>query len=112
MRDYRFRAKRIDCSNEWVYGGGVWPFGDKTALFGPDAHDSPQVTIVDHKTVGQFTGLLDKNGKEEFEDDLALWPRTGTTFQIIWECSGWQLKKISGPYSYPIFHLIFSDSTE
>lgn len=69
MRAIEFRAKSIN-GGPWVYGGGVWTFGDKTVLFGPDNKGRPLITIVEPETVGQFTGLHDKNGKKIWEGDV------------------------------------------
>lgn len=76
MRVIKFRAKRKDNSN-WVYGD-LW-----TNLTSPndplmristwikenDSYDNYEYT-VDPATVGHFTGLRDKNGKEIYEGDI------------------------------------------
>ena len=67
MRPIKFRAKKID--GVWVFGGGVWTFGNQTALFGEDEYQHPVVHLIDPETVGQFTGLPDKNGKEIYRSD-------------------------------------------
>lgn len=79
MRHYVFRGKRID-NGEWIRGylirGKDW-INDSivTAIVSLDSRMFPanEVTgyeVVDDKTVGQFTGKLDKYGRPIFEGDI------------------------------------------
>ncbi|MEG2061810.1 MAG: YopX family protein [Alistipes sp.] len=70
MREIKFRGKRLD-NGKWIIGD-LLRMGGCTFIFPDPAPDSFDRYMVDPSTVGQFTGLLDKNGKEIWEGDVAL----------------------------------------
>ena len=63
MREILFRGKRTD-NGEWVYGYFVKMFGEYSII---PLEDENTVYPVVPETVGQYTGLTDKNGKKIFE---------------------------------------------
>ena len=69
-REILFRGKRLD-NNEWLYGSHFTDSGEDYIipqnLLGINDYEEYQ---VDQNTVGQFTGLTDKNGVKIFENDI------------------------------------------
>lgn len=87
IRDIKFKGKRLD-NGEWIYGDlnhlldGVYISND----------NGNNMAQVDPNTVCQFTGCIDKSGKEVYEGDIVevdlflyviAWSETHAAFRLI-----------------------------
>ena len=130
MRERLFRGKRLD-NGEWVSSGNLITFNDEgegKQFFIPQmnakctcTHDEQDNIIsfdsgmfykVDPDTVGQFTGLTDKNGKKIFEGDIVRFDNRLSVVEYVDCRMGFAFRKTIGHGIVPGFTMSHWETCE
>ena len=108
MREVLYRAISMATGEHWIYGQPRHyahnPHTEKWTMYDPATRIE---TDIDEETLGQYTGLTDKNGTKIFEGDILRYPpkerieiNNFVSYEVFWldnDCAdkhiGWQMNR-------------------
>ena len=100
MIPIKFRGKRID-NGEWVYGYLRRTPRIAAEIYSRNLGGTFEVHL---DTVGQDTGLKDKNDNEGYKGDLFIHQDRNTDgeIEIIWHDGGWHGQYVDTDFVFPL----------